>query len=236
MRIAIIGYGKMGKEIEKIALDRGHEITLRASSMHPFKSDDLSTSDVAIEFSNPKIAVDNIFKCFEGNTPVVVGTTGWYNRFNEVRHECENSGAALLHATNFSIGVNLFFQLNRQLAELMNKFEDYNPAMSEIHHTEKLDAPSGTAITLAEDLIYSLERKEKWVNDEESKPEELEIISKRIDSVPGTHNIKYSSAVDEITIEHLAKNRKGFALGAVLAAEWVVGKKGVFNMNDLLSI
>ena len=234
MKVAIIGYGKMGQEIEEILLQRGHEITLRASAEKPFKAEDLAGSDVAIEFSTPDTVVDNIYKCLEANCPVVVGTTGWYNRLSEIKSEVASRNQSLLYASNFSIGVNLVFHINKILAQAMDQLDEYDPAILEIHHTAKLDKPSGTGITLAEGILDNVKRKTKWVNDATSNPEELSIISQREGVVPGTHVITYTSPVDHISLVHQAVNRKGFALGAVKAAEWLKGKKGCFTMNDFL--
>jgi 4-hydroxy-tetrahydrodipicolinate reductase len=236
MNIALIGYGKMGKEIEKIALSRGHMIVLKVDAINAstYSIHELQRADVAIEFSTPETAVDNIKKCFEANVPVVVGTTGWLDHLEELKKICEEKKQTLFYASNYSIGVNLFFKLNDYLSKLMNNYPEYNVTMEEIHHVHKLDSPSGTAITLANQVISNIPQKEKWINSTSGKKNELEIISKRIDEVPGTHTIKYSSDVDEICIEHVAHNRQGFALGAVIAAEWIRERKGVFGMNDLL--
>lgn len=237
MKIALIGYGKMGKAIEQIALERNHEIVARIGA--EWTSTDyegLKSADVAIEFSVPAVAVENIYKCFDANVPVVVGTTGWYDAFDSVSKKCATQKAGLFYATNFSVGVNLFFELNKQLAKLMNNQPDYDVTMEEIHHIHKLDAPSGTAITLAEGTLGILNRKESWVKENASAPTELAIASKRIDEVPGTHSITYESDIDQITITHEAKSRKGFAQGAVIAAEWMKDKVGVFTMTDLLSL
>ena len=238
MQIALIGYGKMGKAIEEIALKAGHKIISRID----FNDDVLQGikgADVAIEFTNPEAAKGNILKCFEAKVPVIVGTTGWYNDFDEIKHLAESTGNSLFYATNFSLGVNIFFELNKHLAKLMNPNEMYEPEMEEIHHLQKKDAPSGTAITLAEGLIANLDRKKTWVNreDENNKstnPFELNIISKREGEVPGTHTIAYKSEIDEIIITHQAYNRMGFATGAVKAAEWIIGKIGVYTMADML--
>lgn len=238
MQIALIGYGKMGKAIEEIALKAGHTIISRID----FNDDVLQGikgADVAIEFTNPEAAKSNILKCFEAKVPVVVGTTGWYNDFSDIKHLAEFTGNSLFYATNFSLGVNIFFELNKHLAKLMNPNEMYEPEMEEIHHLQKKDAPSGTAITLAEGLIANLDRKKTWVNreDENNKstnPFELNIISKREGEVPGTHTIAYKSEIDEIIITHQAYNRMGFATGAVKAAEWIRGKIGVYTMADML--
>jgi len=234
MKVAIIGYGKMGKEIEEILLQRGHEITLRSNAEKPFMSEDLADSDVAIEFSTPESVVDNIFKCFEANCPVVVGTTGWYNRLNELKSEVSSRNQSMMYASNFSIGVNLVFHINKLLAQAMDELEEYDSAILEIHHSAKLDKPSGTAITLAEGILDKLKRKTKWVNDVTTNPEELSVISQREGEVAGTHVVTYSSPVDHISLVHQAINRKGFALGAVKAAEWLKDKKGTFSMNDFL--
>ncbi|MBL7882822.1 MAG: 4-hydroxy-tetrahydrodipicolinate reductase [Bacteroidia bacterium] len=237
MNIALIGYGKMGKEIEQIALSRGHQIVLKVdvNNANSYSADELKKADVAIEFSTPESAIKNIYKCFEANVPVVVGTTGWLEKLNEVKQQCEQQKQTLFYASNYSIGVNLFFQLNKQLAKLMNGYNEYNVSMEEIHHVHKLDAPSGTAISLANQIIENNAGKQKWVNNLSQNNTELGIISKRIDEVPGTHTVTYSSAVDEISITHIAHNRKGFALGAVIAAEWVKDKKGVFGMDELMN-
>lgn len=236
MKIAIIGYGKMGKEIEKIALERGHTVPLKISSknLDDFSKENLENCDVAIDFTTPDLAVGNIYKCFDANLPIVVGTTGWYTHFDEVIEKCDAKNQTLLHATNCSLGVNLFFELNKKLAKLMSTQNDYDVKIEEIHHTQKLDAPSGTAITLAEGLIENYPQKKSWKCDEEVTERELLINAFREENVPGTHLIKYSSAIDEIEIKHTAHNRKGFAKGAVIAAEYISTKKGVFTMNDVL--
>lgn len=236
MKIAILGYGKMGREIEAVALEKGHEIVLKINETRSvFPLDELRNADVAIEFSQPDSAIANIKNCFEAGVPVVVGTTGWYNHYQEIRQLCVEKNQALLAATNFSVGVNLFFELNKRLAEMMDKHEQYEVAIGEIHHTQKLDAPSGTAITIAEGIIEKISRKNKWINEATTEGEELSILSERIDQVPGTHIVRYHSAIDDIEIKHIAHNRKGFASGAVLAAEWIKGKKGVFSMRDVLN-
>ncbi|MDQ3048429.1 MAG: 4-hydroxy-tetrahydrodipicolinate reductase [Bacteroidota bacterium] len=237
MNIALIGYGKMGKEIEQIAVSRGHNIILivDAENASSYTSEELKRADAAIEFSTPESAVKNIRKCFEANVPVVVGTTGWLDHLNQVTSECGEKQAALFYASNYSIGVNLFFKLNEYLAKLMNTYPDYDVTMEEIHHVHKLDAPSGTAISLANQVIGNMNQKQKWVNEATQNKNEVGIISKRLDEVPGTHTVTYNSPVDEISITHIAHNRKGFALGAVIAAEWMQGKKGVYGMNDLMA-
>lgn len=237
MKLALIGYGKMGKEIEKIALERGHTIILKVDIENKnFALEDLKNCDVAIEFTNPEAAIHNIKSCFNANVPVVIGTTGWYQFFEEVRTACMNDNRAMLYATNFSIGVNIFFDINRRLAKLMNDQKNYEVTIEEIHHTQKLDAPSGTAITIAEGIIGELDRKDQWTSGESKPANHLNIFSQRIDNIPGTHIVKYSSSVDDIEISHVAHNRKGFALGAVLAAEWIKDKKGVFTMSDVLKL
>jgi 4-hydroxy-tetrahydrodipicolinate reductase len=237
MNIALIGYGKMGKEIEQIAISRGHTIVLKVdvSNANSYSIDELRKADVAIEFSTPEAVIKNIYKCFDENIPVVVGTTGWLDQLEDVKKNCSDKNQTLFYTSNYSIGVNLFFKVNEYLAKLMNSKSDYRISMEEIHHVHKLDAPSGTAISLANQIIENNTQKQKWVNTISDNKNELEIISKRIDEVPGTHTVTYSSAVDEISITHIAHNRKGFALGAVIAAEWVKEKKGIFGMNDLLN-
>ena len=235
MKIALFGYGKMGKEIEQIALDRGHTIvaTINTST---YDSALLATADAAIDFSIPEAAFGNITSCIASGIPVVSGTTGWLNQMEAAKKLCTEKKGAFFYASNFSIGVNIFFELNKKLAALMNPYPDYELSMEEIHHTEKRDAPSGTAISLAQDIISTLDRKKSWVKEEASTAEELPIRSKRIVKVPGTHTILYQSVVDTIEIKHTAHNRKGFALGAVLATEWIQGKSGCFTMKDLLNL
>jgi 4-hydroxy-tetrahydrodipicolinate reductase len=236
MKIALIGYGKMGKEIEKVAISRGHEIVSRIDlhTSDSFNDPAFKSADVAIEFTTPESAFNNYLKCFENNIPVVSGTTGWLNKLDIIKKMCNDEGQTFFYASNFSVGVNIFFELNRQLARIMNKVSDYDVSMEEVHHTQKLDAPSGTAITLAEDIIKEIDRKTKWVNEPANNPEELSIISRREGAVPGIHTVKYDSEVDEIVIHHSAKSRKGFALGAVLAAEFTQNNKGFLGMQDLL--
>jgi 4-hydroxy-tetrahydrodipicolinate reductase len=237
MNIALLGYGKMGKEIEKIALSRGHNISLivDVNNANTYTIEELKKADAAIEFSTPEAAVGNIYKCFEAGVPIVVGTTGWLNRLDEVKKKCNDTNQGLFYASNYSIGVNLFFKLNAYLAKLINKYPDYAVQMEEIHHIHKLDAPSGTAITLAEKIIENLDFKTKWINNPSDNKEELSIISKRIGEVPGTHTVTYSSDIDDISVTHIAHNRKGFALGSVVAAEWMKGKKGIYGMEDLMN-
>lgn len=236
MNIALIGYGKMGKEIEKIALDRGHKMALviDLDNQADFTAEKLKGIDAAIEFTIPNNAVNNVKRCIDFGVPVVCGTTGWMSEKPEVEAYCKEKNGCFFYASNYSLGVNLFFRLNRYLAEMMSKFKEYNPSMEEVHHTQKLDAPSGTAISLAEQILQADKRKTKWVNHAENHPEELSIISVREDPAPGKHTIMYDSDVDVISICHDAKNRKGLALGAVVAAEFIAGKKGCFTMDDVL--
>ena len=236
MKIAIIGYGKMGKIIEELALSKGHEVGLIIDL--PNKSDlnipNLRSVDVAIEFSRPESAYENIIQCFNSGIPVVSGTTGWLKRMEEIKLLCKEMNGAFFYASNYSIGVNVFFEISRQLAKMMNNFDDYQISMEEIHHTQKLDAPSGTAITLANDILSNVDRKKRWINNSAETEDELPIISKRIDDVPGTHSIRYQSPIDTIDIKHTAHSRMGFAEGALRAAEWIIGKKGSFGMKDML--
>ena len=237
MKIVLLGYGKMGKEIEAIALQRKHEIVLKVDEHNSasITSKDLAAGDVAIEFSTPHTVVSNIYKCYEANLPVVVGTTGWYDQFHTITKDCMDKKQSLFHATNFSLGVNVFFKVNAYLAKIMNNFPDYEISMEEIHHIHKLDKPSGTAITLANQIIENVKRKDKWSIEKDNAADTLFIKDIREGEVPGTHIIKYTSPVDDIEIMHKAHNRKGFALGAVLAAEFLKDKKGVFTMNDMLN-
>lgn len=232
MKIALLGYGRMGKEIEKIALSRGHEIVIKKDVNDTI---DINLADVAIDFSVPSSAFNNISDCINNNVPVISGTTGWLDNYNDAVTLCNEKKGAFIYASNFSLGVNIFFELNNQLAKMMNTLEDYSISMEEIHHTKKLDAPSGTAITLAEGIIKNSSKK-NWELAENSSEENIPIIAKRIADVPGTHTVWYNSEVDSIEIKHTANNRKGFALGAVVAAEWIVNKTGVFTMKDVLNI
>lgn len=238
MKIALIGYGKMGHAIEEIAMQKGHEIVLRIGieNLEDFTLENVKKADVAIEFTSPHSAAENIKKCLDAGVAVVSGSTGWLAEWKAVETYCTEKNGALLYASNFSIGVNLFFELNNFLASLVAKHRDYEVMLEEIHHTQKKDAPSGTAITLAEQVMQHLTNKKQWVNHISDNPAELEIISERIDPAPGTHKIKYTSAIDDIEIIHTAHSRKGFASGAVLAAEFICGKKGIFNMKDVLSL
>jgi 4-hydroxy-tetrahydrodipicolinate reductase len=238
MKIALIGYGKMGKEIEKIAVSRGHEINLTIDINNPedLTVENLRKCDVAIEFTIPASAINNYMVCFEADIPVVSGTTGWLDRKDEVYKKCTDTNGTFFYGSNFSVGVNLFFELNKKLAQLMAPRTEYNVEMTEVHHTQKLDAPSGTAISLADDIITALPGKKSWVNDRTPSEKELNIKSERIGQVPGIHTIKYESAVDFIEITHNAKSRKGFAFGAVLAAEYCMENSGILTMKDLLKI
>jgi 4-hydroxy-tetrahydrodipicolinate reductase len=238
MKIALIGYGKMGKEIEKIAIERGHQIVSRIdlSSSDSFNDASFQSADVAIEFTVPESAYNNIMSCFKYKVPVVAGTTGWLDKIDEIKSKCKNEGQTFFYASNFSVGVNIFFALNKKLAQLMNNGQGYDVTMEEVHHTQKKDAPSGTAITLAEGIIENYKGKSSWALDKVNSNDELLIQAVRRGEVPGIHTIKYESEIDEIIIHHSAKSRKGFALGAVLAAELTKNKKGFLGMNDLLSL
>jgi 4-hydroxy-tetrahydrodipicolinate reductase len=237
MKIALYGYGKMGKTIERLAEERGHEIVLKINSDNASSIDAraLKVADVAIEFSHPELAESHIKNCITAQVPVVIGTTGWYDQYEQLKKECIANNSAFLTATNFSVGVNLFFALNKHLAKLMQPHNEYKVAIEEIHHTEKLDAPSGTAITIAEGIIENYPTLTDWNLDEEVE-NKLTIAAKRIPNVPGTHEVKYQSTIDEIAIKHTAHSRDGFALGAILAAEFITNKHGVFTMNDVLKI
>lgn len=235
MKIVLMGYGKMGREIERIALERGHEIVFRVNRDNAAQvtEKDLQAGEVIIEFSTPHAVMDNMNKCLVSGLPTVVGTTGWHNELKTVTALWNNAGGGLFYASNFSVGVNLFFKVNKFLAKLMNHYPQYEVSMTEIHHIHKLDKPSGTAITLANQVIEQMDRKSKWSIDEKSD-DTLFIQDIREGEVPGTHILKYSSTVDDIEIMHKAHNRSGFALGAVLAAEFMLGKKGVYTMDDLI--
>lgn len=236
MKIALIGYGKMGKTIEKIAHERGHETAkiFDLDNIQELKTADSSKIDVAIEFTQPSSAFENIKICLENKIPIVSGTTGWLDKRATIEALCEKQQGAFFYASNFSVGVNIFFQLNQFLAKMMSETQGYDTEIEEVHHTEKKDAPSGTALTIAEGMRLFLKYKTSWVNQKSSKPEELSIISKREDNVPGTHQVRYHSEIDDIEIKHTAHSRLGFATGAVLAAEWLKDKTGVFGMEDLL--
>jgi 4-hydroxy-tetrahydrodipicolinate reductase len=232
MKIALLGYGKMGKVIERIALERGHEIVLKKDESNTFEG--LSIADVAIDFSVPSAAVDNISSAFHANVPVVSGTTGWLEHYEEMVALCNEKQTGFISSSNFSLGVNIFFELNEYLAKIMSQFDSYKVTMEEIHHTQKLDAPSGTAISLAKGVIEN-SAYAKWTM-EEAKKDEIFIEAKRIGDIPGTHTVTYDSIVDNIEIKHTAHNREGFALGAVIAAEWLAGKKGIYTMKDVLNL
>jgi len=238
MKIALIGYGRMGKEIEKIALSRGHETGLIIDISNPedLTVENLKKCDVAIEFTIPTSAVNNYNICFEAGIPVVSGTTGWLDKKEEVYQKCTETSGTFFYGSNFSVGVNLFFELNKKLAELMAPRSEYGVEMTEVHHTQKLDAPSGTAISLAEDIIEKLPKTSSWVNDKTPAEGEMNIKSERVGQVPGIHTIKYESDVDYIEITHSAKSRQGFAFGAVLAAEYCLNHKGILTMKDLLNL
>jgi 4-hydroxy-tetrahydrodipicolinate reductase len=232
MKIALLGYGRMGKEIEKIAVSRGHEIVIRKDVDDEI---DITLADVAIDFSVPNSAFNNISNCLNNKVPVISGTTGWLDKYDDAVALCKEKKGAFIYASNYSLGVNIFFELNKQLAKMMKAVEGYNISMEEIHHTKKLDAPSGTAITLAEGIIENTSKKD-WELGEKASEENIAIVAKRIPEVPGTHTVWYDSEVDTIEIKHTAHSRKGFALGAVIAAEWISDKTGVFSMKDVLNI
>lgn len=238
MRIALIGYGKMGKTIEEVAGKRGHTVDLKIDidTIGSFTKENLLRCDVAIEFTGPHSAKENILKCLDASIPVVSGSTGWLEHRDEVDDLCKEKNGSFLYASNFSVGVNIFFELNKKLSQLMKQHNDYDVSLTEIHHTQKKDAPSGTAITLAEQVLHEIPGKAKWVNEASANPEDLVIISRREDPAPGTHSVKYSSPIDDIEIIHTAHSRQGFALGAVLAAEFIKDKKGIFNMQQVLGI
>jgi 4-hydroxy-tetrahydrodipicolinate reductase len=238
MNIALIGYGKMGKAIEAIALEKGHQIVLKidVSNMDDFTEENIKKADVAIEFTGPHSAYENVKKCLLFGVPVVSGSTGWLEQWEEIATLCNQNKGCLIYSSNYSIGVNLFFELNKYLAKLMDPYASYDVSMTEIHHTEKKDAPSGTAISLAEQIISNIGRKNNWINDQEGTSKDLHIHSERIDPAPGTHSVKYSSAIDDIEIIHTAHTRIGFASGAVLAAEFANKKSGIFTMKDVLGL
>ncbi len=233
MRIALIGYGKMGKLIEKIATDRGHVIS-NIFNDSQWSSQDISGDDVAIEFSTPKSALENIRKSTHAGVSLVVGTTGWYHQWDKVEKWVADFNVALLPATNFSIGVNIFYEINKKLASLMNHHKSYTPKVKEIHHQQKLDSPSGTAITIAEQIINNIDEYNNWQEGEEENKGTLNIEALRKKDIPGTHQVTYESEIDKISISHEAKNREGFALGAVIAAEFLLEKKGIYSINDII--
>lgn len=236
MKAAIIGYGKMGREIEKVLRQRGHEIVLiiDVDNAADLNAGNLRGVDVAIEFTTPATAFGNIVKCIEAGVPIVCGTTAWTERLPEIEALCREKDGAFFYASNYSVGVNIMFRLNRLLAEMMNRAPEYDVTVEEVHHTQKKDAPSGTAVTMADDIVSILERKQKWVGETTVDPSELEVLSVRRSVVPGIHTVTYESETDSITLSHNAKSRAGFVLGAVMAAEFIVGKKGIFSMRDLL--
>ncbi len=238
MKIAIVGYGKMGKMIEEIALERGHEIVLKidVDNAGEFTKENMLKADVAIEFTGPDSAFRDVMKCIDFGVPVVSGSTGWNDRLPEARNACSEKNGSFIHTSNFSIGVNIFFEINKHLARLMASQPAYSVGLKEIHHTAKKDAPSGTAVSLAEQIIENYPAKKSWVNHDTYVATEIPVISERIDPAAGTHHVKYSSEVDDIEIIHTAHSRKGFALGAVLAAEYITDKKGVFTMSDVLHL
>mgnify|MGYP006075415061 FL=1 len=233
MKIALFGYGKMGKEIEQIALQRGHEIVLKINEGEQY---DISIADIAIDFSVPNAALSNIASCFRNNVPVISGTTGWLDDFDKAIDVCKENNGSFIYASNFSIGVNIFFELNKQLAKMMNSQKEYSINVEEIHHTKKLDTPSGTAITLAEGIINNTSKRDWQLKETQVNAGTIPIEAKRILDVPGTHIISYESQIDSIEIKHTAHNRKGFALGAVIAAEWLNNKIGIYTMKDVLNI
>ncbi len=233
MKIALLGYGRMGKTIEQIALQKGHEIVLKVDENT--KNYDITLADVAIDFSIPSVAFNNISNCLNNNVPIIIGTTGWLDKFDEATALCNEKNGSFIYASNFSLGVNIFFELNEHLAKMMRNLSQYQITMEEIHHTKKLDEPSGTAISLAEGIIKHT-NKNNWALNVTNNETEIPIVAKRISNVPGTHSIEYKSNVDTINIKHTAHNRDGFALGAVIAAEWLVGKKGIYTMKDVLGL
>lgn len=239
MKIALIGYGKMGQLIEKLAMERGHEIVakIHINNTEEFTKFNLQKADVAIEFTGPDSAFENIKRCIDYNLPVVSGSTGWNESIESIKVYCKERNGSFLHASNFSIGVNIFFEVNKYLAKLMASHnQEYDVSLKEIHHTQKKDSPSGTAVTLAEQVLEIFKTKKNWVKGYSTRREDLSIISERIDPAPGTHQVKYSSGIDDIEIIHTAHNREGFALGAIQAAEYIHDKKGIFTMQDVLQI
>ena len=238
MKILLLGYGKMGKAIEAIALKRGHEIVGKLNDENLADLEDFngSNTDVAIEFSQPDAAYDNLEYCMENGIPAISGTTGWLEQKPEIEHLCESNKGAFFYASNYSIGVNVFFKVNEYLAELMEQYKEYDISIEEIHHTEKKDVPSGTAISIAEGILDNNQNKKAWTIDPSENDSELHITALRKDKVPGTHTVKYSSPIDDIEIKHTAHSREGFALGAVLVSEWIQGKEGVLSMDDFLDI
>lgn len=240
MNIALIGYGKMGKIIEEIAISRGHSIIAKSNSQNPITEIDFSKVDVAIEFTAPLLAVKHIEHCLKNNTPVIVGTTAWVDELDYVKDLVAQNNGSLLYASNFSIGVNIFFDINRRLAQLMDGQHEYLPSVKEIHHKEKVDAPSGTAVSIASDMMLANDNYSSWIHQKDIAPNvqkgQIAVTSFREDGVPGTHIVDYTSEIDTIEIKHTAHNRKGFGLGAVIAAEWIVGKKGIYTMQDVIKL
>lgn len=238
MNLALIGYGKMGRAIEEVALQKGHTIVLKidVDNAHDLTRENLTKADAAIEFTGPHSAFDNVMKCLQFGTPVICGSTGWLEKWNDVRAYCVERNGALVYASNYSIGVNIFFEVNKRLAGLMAVHPSYNISLEETHHTQKKDAPSGTAVSLAEQIMEKIPRKKRWVNSPGADPQDLVIVSNRTDPAPGTHKVLYQSDIDDIEIIHTAHNRTGFAAGAVLAAEFISGKKGIFGMKEVLGL
>ncbi len=238
MKIAIIGYGKMGKTIEKLAIQKGHRIVLKIddTNLNELTVENLKKADVAIEFTNPKAAFNNINRCFDAKIPVISGTTGWLDKFKEVENRCETEKQAFFYASNFSLGVNIFFKLNQQLAKIMNQFEGFDVSVDETHHIHKLDAPSGTAITIAKEIISEIKRKDSWVKENAENDKQIAIKSFREGENPGVHTVSYQSDIESIVITHESKNREGLAQGTLMAAEFIIGKTGVLGMDDLLKI
>ncbi len=238
MKLALIGYGKMGKAIEEIAIKRGHLVSLKIDqpNLDEFTKENMAGIDAAIEFTSPHSAFENVKKCIDFGIPVICGSTGWTERLEEMKKYCEVNNGAFIYSSNYSIGVNIFFEVNKKLASLMASHDDYEVILEETHHTQKKDAPSGTAISLAEQVLEHVKRKKKWVNELSDNPSDLEIISQRVDPAPGTHSVKYSSVIDNIEIIHTAHNRTGFATGAVVAAEFLKHKKGFFTMKEVLHL
>lgn len=238
MKLVLIGYGKMGKAIEEVAVQRGHQVILKIDqpNLHEFTKEKMAEADAAIEFTSPHSAYENVNKCIDFDIPVVCGSTGWTDKLDEMKKHAAERNVGFVYSSNYSVGVNIFFEVNKKLAELMAPHKEYEVILEETHHTQKKDAPSGTAITLAEQILEKVKRKKQWVNDLSDNPEDLEIISQRVDPAPGTHSVKYSSVIDNIEIIHTAHNRTGFATGAVLAAEFIKDKKGFFTMKDVLNL
>ncbi len=236
MKIALIGYGKMGKAIESMAIQKGHAIVARIDTADSPERKVIKEADVAIEFSQPDSVIHNLEACFDVQVPVVCGTTGWLAHKSEIEKSCRKKGGTFFYASNFSLGVNILFKVNEYLAKIMNQYPDYQVSIDEIHHTQKKDAPSGTAITLADAILRTLERKHRWVNNHNAGEGDLVINSFREDPTPGTHTVKYASAIDNIEIKHIAHSRDGFVRGAILVAEWIQGKKGVLGMSDFLKL